>query len=59
MTPDELKSWREERRMTQWALAAMLDVDQASVSRWEAGKVRIPHWVGRILQVERTEEASR
>ncbi len=42
-----LKNFRSERGLTQEALAALLEVDPITVSRWETGARRID---GKLLQ---------
>lgn len=42
MNPAEFTATRTRLGLSQSALAAALGVDQATVSRWEAGKARIP-----------------
>ena len=42
MDAAEFTATRNALRLSQAAIAAALGVDQATVSRWEAGKVRIP-----------------
>jgi DNA-binding transcriptional regulator YiaG len=45
MKPDELKRFRERFRLTQMELAAILDVKQSTIWRWESGAVTIPRTV--------------
>lgn len=47
--PEKLKSFRRRMGLKQWALADMLDVDQATVSRWESGKSPIDDGVWLML----------
>ena len=56
MKPDELITWRQKKGLTQMALAAMLGVTRACVSRWESGERKIPaflHLALKCLKVKR------
>lgn len=50
MTPDELRTWREQAGLTQASLAAYLSVDRMSVSRWERGTRTIPAFLPLALE---------
>lgn len=54
MSPDEIRVWREERGLSQSALARALSVDgvlsQAAVSRWESGGHAPPPFLRLALQ---------
>ena len=52
MTPRELRTARAALGMTQTQLAAELRVTSRTVQKWEAGDVRIPHAVSRLLRRE-------
>lgn len=41
-TPDQLRAWRAQRKLSQRALAALLDVSFMTVFRWEKGTSPIP-----------------
>lgn len=45
MTPAELRAFRHGLSLTQAALARVLEVDRATVIRWEQGTSRIPRTV--------------
>lgn len=51
MTPEELKAWRSKKKVSQEALARFLSgiagqsISTTNVYRWEAGRVKVPHWV--------------
>lgn len=49
MTPDQIKSFRTDRKLSQAELAAQLGVDQATVSRIERGAT-IPGPVEKLLE---------
>lgn len=36
----DLKTWREQHRLSQAQLARLLEVDQMTISRWERGATR-------------------
>lgn len=42
MTPEQVRAWRVRHKLSQPALAALLDIDKATVWRWEHGAVAIP-----------------
>lgn len=41
-TPEDLRAWRKEHKLSQKALAALLGVSLFTVWRWEAGQHAIP-----------------
>jgi DNA-binding transcriptional regulator YiaG len=49
MTPDRIRSFRDERGITQAALAALLGVRDATVSDWERGVKTPPAYLGLAL----------
>lgn len=48
-TPGELRAWRTRHKLSQRALAALLDVRGLTVHRWEAGSSPLPHTVSLAL----------
>lgn len=50
MTPEQFVSARAALALSQAAMAEALGVDQATISRWESGKVRIPNAVELALE---------
>lgn len=50
MTPEDLHSWRLIYNISQAQLAAALDVEVTTVSRWERGLQRIPGMVPLALK---------
>jgi transcriptional regulator with XRE-family HTH domain len=47
--PNHVKAWREHRRMTQAALAALIGTNASVVSLLEAGRRRLsPKWLRRL-----------
>lgn len=50
MTPEQFVSARAALALSQAAIADALGVDQATISRWESGKVRIPNAVELALE---------
>lgn len=62
MTPAAFKARRVALGLTQEQLARDLEVSTATVSRWEAGRVGIPHpsLLSRLLtDLERRQQAKR
>ena len=57
MTPDEIKNFRIDRKMSQADLAGELGVDQATVSRIERG-APIPRPVEKLLEKLMAEPAA-
>lgn len=50
MTPQELKAWREERKLTQAQLATHLEVSLGTVRKYEQGERKIPAFMWRALR---------
>jgi transcriptional regulator with XRE-family HTH domain len=50
LTPEELKIYRTNQKLTQKQLAKKAGVDQSQVSRWEAGRQKIPACVVKLIQ---------
>lgn len=50
MTKDELKTIREDLKLTQGELAAHLKVAPNTVSRWELGERKIPEFLDLALE---------
>jgi hypothetical protein len=58
VTPDEFREAFRERGITkQRTIAAKLDLNEATVSRWLSGKVPIPSWVSLALRAIRRKKA--
>ena len=58
MTPIELQARREALGLSQSLLAAVLDVKQATISRWESGDRGIPEFAeSRIVDMENAVES--
>jgi DNA-binding transcriptional regulator YiaG len=53
MTPRQLKALRAKLGLDQWGLAERIGVDQATISRWEAGKVPISRVAVLLLKMLR------
>jgi DNA-binding transcriptional regulator YiaG len=51
MQPEEFRQMRRQLGYTQAELAAALGTTQAAISRYEAGRRRIPQPVARLLDV--------
>lgn len=58
MTPTELTAAREELHLTQSAMARVLDIDRATLIRWENGTARIPMLADLALITIRRHRAS-
>ena len=50
MKPEEITTWRKKQNLTQMALAEILGVTRAAVSRWESGKRPIPPFLHLALK---------
>ena len=50
MTPKELKDWREQRDLTQTALARHLEVSVGMIRKYEQGERKIPPYFWRALR---------
>jgi len=51
MTPEELKAWREQRRLTQEALGELLGgIPNSTISKWELGQRRPPPYLSQALE---------
>lgn len=50
LTPEELKIYRVNQNLTQKQLSTKAGVDQSQVSRWEAGRQKIPACVVKLIQ---------
>ena len=50
MTPDDLRTLRHAAGLTQAQLAALIDVAQPHVAKWEAGRYRISAPVAVLLR---------
>jgi transcriptional regulator with XRE-family HTH domain len=50
VTGDELKEWRETRRLTQTELSELLGVKFNTISRWEIGLRGIPSFLELALE---------
>lgn len=63
MTPEELKKWRRQNRVTQLMLADLLRTTRTTVGRWEIGTHPIPSFLFLALAelsrqlADRSEEA--
>jgi DNA-binding transcriptional regulator YiaG len=53
MTPRQLRTLRAKLGLDQWGLAERIGVDQATISRWEAGKVPISRVAVLLLKTMR------
>ena len=42
ITGESIREWRLSQNLTQEELAARIGVDQATLAKWERGKIRIP-----------------
>jgi transcriptional regulator with XRE-family HTH domain len=51
LSPESIKRFREERGLSQQALATMLNVGSKSVSRWERGETEPTSTTAAILSV--------
>lgn len=55
----QLKTFRRQMGLKQWALADMLGVDQATVSRWESGKSPIDDRIWKnLVDIRKDREAT-
>jgi DNA-binding transcriptional regulator YiaG len=50
MTPDDLRTRRNNLHLTQKQLAAVLGVSTSTVSHWEQGVQRLPRYLDLVLQ---------
>lgn len=50
MTPDDIRAVRNARGLSQKEFADLLGVHRMTVSRWERGTLKVPHWVPLVLK---------
>jgi transcriptional regulator with XRE-family HTH domain len=55
MTPEEFRTWYDRLGLKQQDLAARLEVDQGTISRWLNGRREIPPFLWRALEHLATE----
>lgn len=53
MTPDTLRAFRDELRLTQAGLASRLGVTRTTVAQWEVGRYPTPPLLGLALAAVR------
>lgn len=50
MSPDELRRWIDEHRMSATELSRELGVSASTTNRWVRGQSPIPRWLGLALE---------
>lgn len=50
MTPEELKEWRKNVKLSQAELGELLGVTSKTIWRWESGEAKIPVVVGLAVE---------
>jgi DNA-binding transcriptional regulator YiaG len=50
MTPEQLRAWRWEHKVSQQKLAAALEVSVLTIKRWESGYSAVPSYLHLALK---------